>query len=84
MSLVCSHAEALHVVVAHGSMMIVGGGPAAAGELLLGPARESFARWLYAADRRPGVPIVQARFGVSAGAVGAAVLAIDTFGATRR
>ena len=66
------------------SMMIVGGGPAAAGELLLGPARESFARWLYAADRRPGVPIVQARFGVSAGAVGAAVLAIDTFGATRR
>lgn len=65
------------------SMMIVGGGPCAAGELLLGPARTSFARWLYAADRRPTVPVVLARLGVTAGAVGAAMLAMDTAGKQR-
>lgn len=62
------------------SMMIVGGGPVAAGELLLDPTRKSFARWFYAADRRPPVPVVMARFGVTAGAIGAAVLAMDTVG----
>lgn len=60
------------------SIMIVGGGPSAAGELLLEPARKSFTRWLYAADRRPPVPIVEASFGVTAGAVGAALLALDS------
>ena len=62
------------------SMMIVGGGPVAAGDLLLDPTRKSFARWFYAADRRPPVPVVMARFGVTAGAIGAAVLAMDTVG----
>jgi glucokinase len=62
------------------SMMIVGGGPSAAGELLLDPTRRSFARWLYAADRRPAVPVIMARFGVTAGAIGAAILAMDTVG----
>ncbi|MGH3935086.1 MAG: ROK family protein [Pseudonocardiaceae bacterium] len=62
------------------SMMVVGGGPCAAGELLLDPTRKSFARWLYATDRRPAVPVVMARFGVTAGAIGAAILAMDTVG----
>jgi len=65
------------------TMMIVGGGPCAAGELLLDPTRKSFARWLYAADRRPPVPVVAARFGATAGAIGAAILAIDTVGEQR-
>jgi hypothetical protein len=50
------------------------------GGLLLDPTRKSFARWFYAADRRPDVPVVIARSGVTAGAIGAAVLAMDTVG----
>ncbi|MGH8919080.1 MAG: ROK family protein [Actinomycetes bacterium] len=66
------------------SMMIVGGGPSAAGELLLDPTRASFARWFYAAERRPSVPVVIARFDVTAGAIGAAVLAMDSAGLSGR
>lgn len=62
------------------AMMIVGGGPAIAGELLMDPARTSFARWLYAADRRPAVSIRPTAFGVSAGAIGAALRAIEASG----
>jgi glucokinase len=66
------------------SIMIVGGGPIAAGELLLEPTRKSFARWFYAADRRPPVPIAEASFGVTAGAVGAALLALDSLNISTR
>ncbi|MGK4578724.1 ROK family protein [Kitasatospora sp. HPMI-4] len=59
------------------SVLVVGGGPISAGELLLGPARASFDRWLYSPADRPPVPIVPARFGNEAGAIGAALLALE-------
>ncbi|MFE6867217.1 ROK family protein [Kitasatospora sp. NPDC057692] len=59
------------------AVMIVGGGPVSAGELLLAPARAEFARRLYAAGDRPPVPVRAARFANDAGAVGAALLAVD-------
>lgn len=55
-------------------VLVVGGGAGDAGELMLGPARASFQERLYAADRRPRVPIVAARLGSDAGAIGAALL----------
>ncbi|GAA2266114.1 ROK family glucokinase [Kitasatospora cystarginea] len=61
------------------SVLVVGGGPISAGELLLGPARAAFTSWLYSPGDRPGVPMVPARFGNDAGAIGAAVLALDEF-----
>ncbi|MCC9305884.1 ROK family protein [Kitasatospora sp. RB6PN24] len=60
------------------AVLIVGGGPVAAGELLLAPARVSFAQQLYSPGDRPPVPVVAARFGADAGAIGAALLAVDT------
>ncbi|MGW4895639.1 ROK family protein [Kitasatospora sp. NPDC004240] len=59
------------------SVMIVGGGPILAGELLLTPARASFARRLYSPGDRPPVPLLPARFANDAGAIGAALLALD-------
>lgn len=59
------------------SVVIVGGGPISAGELLLAPARASFARRLYSPGDRPPVPVLTARFANDAGAIGAALLAID-------
>ncbi|MER7702575.1 ROK family protein [Kitasatospora sp. NPDC097605] len=59
------------------AVMIVGGGPVAAGDLLLAPARAEFARRLYAPGDRPPVPVLAARFAGDAGAIGAALLAID-------
>jgi glucokinase len=58
-------------------IVVVGGGAVAAGELLLGPAREVFQRTIEAPDHRPQVPLVPARMGNEAGAVGAALLALD-------
>jgi glucokinase len=58
-------------------LVVVGGGAVAAGELLLGPAREVFRRTIEAPDHRPAVPLVAARMGNDAGAVGAALLALD-------
>ncbi len=57
-------------------VVVIGGGVIGAGELLLGPAREEVA------DRalppsRDDVRIVAAHFGVEAGMIGAAVLALD-------
>lgn len=60
------------------SVLVVGGGPITADELLLGPARTSFTRELYAAGDRPPVPLLAARFANDAGAIGAALLAIDS------
>ncbi|GAA1394608.1 ROK family glucokinase [Kitasatospora putterlickiae] len=59
------------------AVMIVGGGPVTAGDLLLAPARASFADRLYAPGDRPPVPLLAARFAGDAGAIGAALLAID-------
>ncbi len=58
-------------------VVVVGGGVAEAGELLLGPARASFADTVEGAAFRPPVPLVVAELGNDAGAVGAAALALD-------
>jgi glucokinase len=57
--------------------IVVGGGAVDAGDLLLEPARSAFGRALEAPDHRPPVPIVPATLGNDAGAVGAALLAMD-------
>lgn len=59
-------------------VVVVGGGVGAAGDLLLEPARASFARHLVGRGHRPTPEIVPARLGNDAGAVGAATLARET------
>ena len=56
-------------------LFVLGGGVSEAGELLLGPARESFRRALTGHGRRPEATIVPAELGSAAGMVGAADLA---------
>ncbi|MEP9380971.1 ROK family protein [Nocardioides sp. KR10-350] len=56
-------------------LLVVGGGVSAAGDLLLGPAREALAESLVGAQHRRVPPIVQAAFGPEAGVVGAASMA---------
>jgi glucokinase len=56
-------------------LFVVGGGVSDAGELLLGPARESFRRTLTGRGYRPEPRILRASFGPEAGLVGAADLA---------
>ncbi|MBI4261041.1 MAG: ROK family protein, partial [Actinobacteria bacterium] len=58
-------------------VVVVGGGAAAAGDLLLDPAREAFNDAVEAPGHRPAVPIRQAVLGNRAGAIGAAVLALE-------
>ncbi|WP_461022373.1 ROK family glucokinase [Thalassiella azotivora] len=53
---------------------VVGGGVSAAGELLLGPAREAFRRSLTGRGHRPEARLVGATLGPDAGLVGAADL----------
>ena len=55
-------------------VIVIGGGAAAAGELLLGPARDELRRRALGPNRE--VPVVPARFGNEAGMLGAAVLAL--------
>lgn len=55
--------------------IVVGGGVSAAGELLLGPAREVFRRQLTGRGYRPEAQIVAAELGSEAGLIGAADLA---------
>lgn len=55
--------------------IVIGGGLAEAGELLLGPATESFHRRVTAAGHRQRTPLVAAAFGNDAGLIGAADLA---------
>jgi glucokinase len=56
-------------------LFVIGGGVSDAGELLLGPVRESFRRTLTGRGYRPEARIVRASFGPEAGLVGAADLA---------
>ncbi len=57
-------------------LVVVGGGVAEEGDLLLEPARRAFRDSVEAVDRRPEVPIVAAELGNEAGAIGAAALAL--------
>jgi glucokinase len=57
------------------SIFVIGGGVSAAGELLLGPAREEFANTLTGRGFRPPARIEAAALGPDAGLVGAADLA---------
>ena len=57
-------------------VLVVGGGAMAAGDLLLGPAREEMAARALPPGR-DGVRVVPAHFGPEAGMLGAAVLALD-------
>jgi glucokinase len=58
-------------------LVVVGGGATAAGELLLEPARRAMAEAIEGPAYRPSVPLVAATAGNEAGAVGAALLALD-------
>lgn len=60
---------------------VLGGGLVAAGEMLLGPARRSFASLVVGKAARPDTPIVAAALGERAGAVGAALAASGFLGA---
>ncbi len=54
---------------------VIGGGVSAAGELLLGPARDAYRRHLTGRGYRPEAQVVAARLGNEAGLIGAADLA---------
>lgn len=58
-------------------VFVIGGGVSAAGDLLLGPARNTFARQLTGRGYRPASRIVAARFGPDAGLIGAASLGAE-------
>lgn len=58
-------------------IVIVAGGVAAAGELILEPARAAFHRQVEAVDHRPAVPLVPAALGDHTGVVGAAALVLE-------
>jgi glucokinase len=60
-------------------VIVIGGGAIAAGELLLGPAREVVASRALPIPRAD-VSIVPARFGAESGMLGAACLALDAVG----
>jgi glucokinase len=57
------------------SAFIIGGGVSDEGELVLGPIRKSFKRWLVGGEWRPHAQVLAARLGGEAGLVGAADLA---------
>jgi glucokinase len=58
-------------------MIVVGGGAADAGDLILDPARRALAAHLLGAEHRPEVPLVPALLGPDAGMVGVALLALE-------
>jgi len=60
---------------------VIGGGVSHAGDLLLRPARESFARQLTGRGYRPEARILQAELGNEAGLIGAGVLALELLAA---
>jgi glucokinase len=64
-------------------IVVIGGGVAEEGELLLAPARHAFADAVEAPEHRPEVPLVPAALGADGGAVGAAALALDEAPARR-
>jgi glucokinase len=57
-------------------LVVVGGGVAATGELLLAPARASFERYVHGRAHRDLPPVVPTRLGADGGLVGAATLAL--------
>lgn len=57
------------------SAFIVGGGVSDEGELVLGPIRKSYRRWLIGGQWRPHAQVLAAQLGNKAGLVGAADLA---------
>lgn len=57
-------------------LIVVGGGVAAAGDLLLAPARRALTAHVLGPEYRPEVPMVVADLGGDAGMVGAALLAL--------
>ena len=69
-------AIASYVNIFNPQVVVIGGGVIGAGELLLGPARAQVAERALPPSRDE-VRIVAARFGVEAGMIGAAALAID-------
>jgi glucokinase len=64
------------VTVFDPDLVVVGGGVAATGELLLTPARSSFQRYVHGRAHRDLPPVAPARLGADAGLVGAATLAL--------
>ncbi|GAB3196794.1 ROK family glucokinase [Nocardioides hungaricus] len=60
-------------------IVVVGGGPSIAGDLLLEPARAALRESLVGAEHRTVPPLVRAALGPEAGAIGAAYLARQTF-----
>jgi glucokinase len=60
--------------------VIVGGGVAEVGDVLLSPTRDSFLASVEAPDHRPEVPLLRAGLGNSAGGIGAAALALELIG----
>ena len=61
-------------------IVVLAGGVANAGELLLQPARAGFHDAVEAVDHRPDVPLVLAELGGDTGVVGAAALVLETAG----
>jgi glucokinase len=61
-------------------VVVVGGGVAEEGELVLEPARTAFVDAVEAPEHRPEVAILAAALGNDAGAIGAAALALDLGG----
>ena len=59
-------------------VIVLGGGLVEAGELLLGPVRDAFPSLVMSASHRPPVPILAAELGERAGAIGAALLAVES------
>ena len=59
------------------ALVVVGGGAAEAGDLMLDPARAAFRAAVEAPEHRPAVPIVAAELGNEAGCIGAALLALE-------
>lgn len=59
------------------ALVVVGGGVASVGDLLLEPARAALHGSLQGTDHRPVPPLVPAALGPEAGAIGAALLARD-------
>jgi len=57
-------------------VVVVGGGLAATGDLLLAPARASMERYVFGRAHRDLPPVAPARLGADAGLVGAATLAL--------
>jgi glucokinase len=71
-----------YVNVFNPELIVVGGGVIAAGELLLAPARAEMLRRALSPSREY-VSILPARFGIEAGMLGAAIMALDELAARR-